>query len=279
MIDDAALKQAVELIERSDSLLITAGAGMGADSGLPTFRGRAGFWHHYPALAEAGIDFQRIANPATFRSNPRLAWGFYGHRLQLYRRTTPHEGYRILLDLAQRFARGPFVYTSNVDGHFRAAGFDPQWLEECHGSIHYLQCLNDCRGRVWSADSFEPEVDESRCLLVSELPTCPDCGAVARPNILMFNDCDWNPKRNQVQSDRCLAWLSWAGRPLVIEVGAGADLPVVRGFGTRNGHRMIRINPDKWRVNSGSGVGVRGRALPVLRALHQRLSERSKPET
>ena len=64
---------------------------MGVDSGLPDFRGEHGFWKAYPALGRAKISFDSIASPEAFEKNPRLAWGFYGHRLKLYRETVPHE--------------------------------------------------------------------------------------------------------------------------------------------------------------------------------------------
>ncbi len=80
-------QRCAELISSSSGLLITAGAGMGVDSGLPDFRGNSGFWKHYPALGKLRMNFTDIANPAAFRDNPRLAWGFYGHRLKLYRDT------------------------------------------------------------------------------------------------------------------------------------------------------------------------------------------------
>lgn len=76
MITDSIV-QAARLIASADALHITAGAGMGVDSGLPDFRGSKGFWEAYPALARAGIEFRSIANPAAFKDNPRLAWGFY----------------------------------------------------------------------------------------------------------------------------------------------------------------------------------------------------------
>jgi NAD-dependent SIR2 family protein deacetylase len=111
-----------DAIDLADGLLITAGAGMGVDSGLPDFRGAEGFWRAYPALREAGIGFSAIANPSAFRENPRLAWGFYGHRLKLYRETVPHEGFDILRELARHMDHGASVFTSNVDGQFQKAG-------------------------------------------------------------------------------------------------------------------------------------------------------------
>ncbi|MES9900679.1 MAG: Sir2 family NAD-dependent protein deacetylase [Sedimenticola sp.] len=85
-----------------------------------------------------------LANPQQFQTNPRLAWAFYGHRLNLYRRIKPHEGYQRLLKLGRSKAGGYFVFTSNVDGQFQKAGFDKRYIAECHGSIHRLQCANGC---------------------------------------------------------------------------------------------------------------------------------------
>ena len=90
------IKQIKSLFQQADSLIISAGAGMGVDSGLPDFRGNQGMWQAYPVLGKQRIDFTEIANPAAFKRHPRLAWGFYGHRLALYRQTTPHSGFQQL---------------------------------------------------------------------------------------------------------------------------------------------------------------------------------------
>src|SRR5664279_5022571 len=98
-IDDK-LRSAAEKIKAADALLVTAGAGMGVDSGLPDFRGTTGFWNAYPAIAKLGLSFEEMANPSWFEKAPNLAWAFYGHRLHLYRATTPHNGFNLLLKLA-----------------------------------------------------------------------------------------------------------------------------------------------------------------------------------
>src|SRR3712207_5779561 len=91
-----AIGRAVELLAQADALVIAAGAGMGVDSGLPDFRGNIGFWKAYPALAQAGIEFHQMATPRSFVERPDTAWGFYGHRLALYRQATPHRGFALL---------------------------------------------------------------------------------------------------------------------------------------------------------------------------------------
>jgi NAD-dependent SIR2 family protein deacetylase len=189
-------RHAARLINEADGILITAGAGMGVDSGLPDFRGNEGFWKAYPALAQAKIFFQQIACPQAFEDDPELAWGFYGHRLALYRNTVPHQGFEILRKIADRMQHGAFVFTSNVDGQFQKAGFAEDRIYECHGSIHNLQCFAPCQPNVWKT-KFEPSIDEKRCRMTSPLPACPDCNRLARPNILMFKDWGWNNKRNR----------------------------------------------------------------------------------
>ena len=128
-IDAAAL-----VIQRSDALFIGAGAGMGVDSGLPDFRGNEGFWRAYPPFRERGLSFVHMANPMWFERDPQLAWGFYGHRLNLYRDTVPHDGFGLLNKWGRAMERGAFAFTSNVDGQFQRAGFAPENVYECWSS-------------------------------------------------------------------------------------------------------------------------------------------------
>jgi NAD-dependent SIR2 family protein deacetylase len=268
---DAALARAGALLRNADALLIGAGAGMGVDSGLPDFRGDRGFWTAYPPLGALGIRFVEIANPRSFAANPALAWGFYGHRLALYRATVPHTGFAILSELAGRLAGGAFVFTSNVDGQFGRAGFDPGRIVECHGSLHHLQCTRPCSDAIWPADAVRPEVDPATCLMRPPLPTCPHCGALARPNVLMFNDGAWVDARTEAQYARMEAWRAGARRPVAIELGAGTDVPSVRRTCERQGMPLIRINPREPQVPNGVDVGIGAGALDALLALRERL--------
>lgn len=260
-------RRCAELIGQADGLLITAGAGMSVDSGLPDFRGPQGFWRAYPALGRARIAFERIANPAAFESDPALAWGFYGHRLNLYRATLPHEGFQILRRIGDGLPEGCFVFTSNVDGQFAKAGFDAERIAECHGSIHYLQCLDGCRDDIWSADGFDPQVDEEHCRLVSDFPRCPHCGAIARPNILMFGDWGWLERRSTAQYERLRRWLRVVERLLAIEIGAGTNIPTVRMMSESAGGRLIRINPDAPELGRAEGVSLPCGGLGALRTI------------
>ena len=190
---EAAYRQAATAIATADALLIGAGAGMGVDSGLPDFRGPEGFWRAYPAFR--GRRFEEISNPVWFRRDPEQAWGFFGHRLNLYRATTPHAGFEILRRWGESRPLGCFVYTSNVDGHFHGAGFPPERIVECHGSIRFLQCVEGCSDAIWSAEETQVSVEENTVRARPPLPACVRCGGLARPNVLMFGDGGWVPDR------------------------------------------------------------------------------------
>lgn len=265
---DDRIALAARWLTEASGLLITAGAGMGVDSGLPDFRGDAGFWRAYPALGRRGMRFTEIACPAAFRADPALAWGFYGHRLALYRATQPHVGFALLHALGHALPDGVAVFTSNVDGQFQKAGFAEATIVECHGSIHHLQCLDTCRAHIWPAH-FDPEVDAAACRYTGVLPACPHCAGLARPNVLMFDDGAWQSARTAAQQAALHAWWGRVRRPVVIELGAGTAIPTVRMVGERLGaHRgapLIRINPDEAELPRGlRGVGL---PMPALDAL------------
>lgn len=275
------LQHAAQLIEGADALVIAAGAGMGVDSGLPDFRGTAGFWQAYPALAKANINFAEVASPRTFEQDPSLAWGFYGHRLALYRQTVPHPGFAILRRWGERMLMGVRVFTSNVDGKFQKAGFPEEEIHECHGSIHHLQCTNECKSGVWRADECIPTVDAESCQLLSLPPHCPECGALARPNILMFNDWNWTPQRSESQSRAEAKWLDSIAesqaRIVVVEIGAGTAIPSVRHFSHRISHefggRIIRINPGESKVPSSMDIGIAMGSLEALKRIDMVMPE------
>jgi NAD-dependent SIR2 family protein deacetylase len=261
-------------IEAADALLLATGAGMGVDSGLPDFRGNTGFWRAYPALEKAQKTFTEIANPAAFEQTPRVAWAFYGHRLELYRRTRPHDGFARLLAFGSGLKEGMFVFTSNVDGHFQAAGFHPDRIVECHGSIHHLQCTRPCCGILWSANGTEVAIHEPTFEADGVLPACPRCGALARPNVLLFGDGGWITSRTRSQEKRLQRWLERIAlnraKLAVLEIGAGLAVPTVRITSERLsrafGATLVRINPREPGTPNG-GYGFAVGALEGIRML------------
>jgi len=263
-MNEEQIAQAKRFIEKADAVLITAGAGMGVDSGLPDFRGNEGFWKAYPVIKALGIDFQEMANPKWFVTNPSLAWAFYGHRLNLYRDTVPHDGFKMLLDLVEKKNNDYFIFTSNVDGHFQKAGFDHDKIVEVHGSIHYFQCSENCKKEIWEADKEIIKIDMDKFEAL-DIPQCKRCGAIARPSILMFGDWSWNADRTRKQEYRYNTWLKSIRidnkKLAIIEVGAGTAIPTVRQEGEHMAkkfkkHKLIRINPRDFQVSKNIGFSI-----------------------
>jgi len=271
---DKSIEQARDVLLQSDALLITAGAGMGVDSGLPDFRGTQGFWRAYPPIARLGISFSEIANPTWFHRDPHLAWAFYGHRMHLYRETLPHAGFLRLLQIGSKLKHGYFVFTSNVDGQFQKAGFSGESIEECHGSINFMQCAVPCCESIWPADKISVRIDAGCFRAINPLPECPSCKGIARPNILMFGDWTWLSSRNDKQRGNFSAWLhkiaDSSGKLVIIECGAGIDVPTVRhnseAIAARSGAKLIRINPRNYDVPSGQ-IGLAMDALNGIMAI------------
>jgi NAD-dependent SIR2 family protein deacetylase len=229
---EAAIERAARAIDEAEALLVTAGAGMGVDSGLPDFRGDQGFWKAYPAYGALGLSFVDLANPRWFATDPELAWGFYGHRLNLYRGTRPHRGFELLGAWAAGKPLCAFAFTSNVDGQFQAAGWSEDRIVECHGRIGVLQCTSGCGAAPFPAPGAPVAVDEATFRAARPLPACPACGGLARPNILMFGDGGWDSDATDRQETAMRRWLAGVrargGRLAIVECGAGSAVPTVR---------------------------------------------------
>ena len=269
MARQEVIDQAANFIAQADALLVTAGAGMSVDSGLPDFRSVDGFWRQYPALRPLGLSFEQIAQPHWFNYAPAMAWAWYGHRQELYRAAEPHRGYQHLKTWGDAMPAGYFVVTSNVDSQFQKASFSPIRILEIHGNIFQLQCTVPCRDFVWQDSALDLKIDVESLRADGKLPHCPECGALARPNIMMFNDGTWVSAYRDKQEPEFNGWLSAINgkRLVVIECGAGTAIAKIRrlaeSLGSMPGCVHIRVNPD--------GIGGDDVAtllkLPALQAL------------
>ncbi len=251
---DTRYPKAAEAIRNATAIVITAGAGMGVDSGLPDFRGNQGFWNAYPMYERLGLSFVQAANPEHFERDPHFGWGFYGHRTNLYRATVPHPGFALLREWIERYQLDHFVVTSNVDGQFQKAGYAEERVLEVHGSIHHLQCTTPCNNAIWP-NSADYDIDQSN-MRAAAVPECPNCRRVARPNILMFGDYSWLHQRTASQETNFDQFLQQnrSGNLVVVEMGAGSAIPTIRNLSERLGQRqqarVIRINPREPQIGA-----------------------------
>ena len=268
-------KYAIEMIQGADSLLIGAGAGMGVDSGLPDFRSPNGFWQAYPPLKRLGIAFEKMANPRWFKENPALAWGFYGHRFKLYGKTIPHNGYKIILKWIEELGLDYFIFTSNVDAQFQKIGFDENKIYECHGSIMRFQCSNNCGQKVWTpSQDLQLLIEEHSLKAKDPLPLCPTCQSIARPNILMFSDRDWDSKHSSIQQKKYLDWLDQNSHKklVVLEIGAGENIPTVRleceSIYSLPNTSFVRINPIECKIPKG-GINIQLGGMQAMKEMEK----------
>jgi NAD-dependent SIR2 family protein deacetylase len=149
-----------------------------------------------------------------------------------------------------------FVVTSNVDGHFERAGWNLNKIVEIHGDLRTVQCKNLCTRDVYPMPQFASElVDES------ELPRCPDCGDLQRPQVMMFNDPAFNYCTVDTQLARYREWESAKSNILGIEIGAGTGIPSIRIFGNERTATLIRINPYEPDISRPQDIAIPATAI------------------
>ena len=149
----------------SQAVTVLTGAGISADSGVPTFRGADGLWHQYRA--------EDLATPEAFERDPRLVWEWYNWRRELIDTKRPNAAHDAVVELERRSPRF-WLITQNVDGLHRAAG--SRQLSEIHGNIWIVRCTG-CG-----------MVEENRDVPIALLPTCRRCRALLRPHIVWFGE-------------------------------------------------------------------------------------------
>ncbi|NMB41379.1 MAG: NAD-dependent deacetylase [Firmicutes bacterium] len=269
-----SFQEAAKAIREANTLVITAGAGIGVDSGLPDYRGDKGFWKSYPMYESLGINYYDAANPVHFSDDPAFGWGFYAHRIDLYRRTVPHHGFRLLQGWIKKGEKDYFVVTSNVDGQFQKAGFPEDKIYEIHGSIHHLQCCTPCSEDVWeNTDYIAVDLTTMRA---EKVLRCSRCGNISRPNVLMFGDFSWVGNRSDMQRNNYHAFLKECRFPVVVvEMGAGKAISTIRhmseGLGASHKALVVRINPRDYHI-SPPHISIPCGALKGLQGIDEQFS-------
>ena len=161
-----------------DRVFVLTGAGISAESGLPTFRGADGLWR--------GRRVEEVATPAAFHANPELVWQFYSERRKRHASVTPNSAHRALAELERALGDRFFLCTQNVDSLHELAG--SQRIVHMHGRLMQTRCSREsCR--------TTPFDDERPYLTRAEIPTCLKCGALLRPHICWFGEVPFGMDR------------------------------------------------------------------------------------
>jgi NAD-dependent deacetylase len=222
----------------AQSRAVLTGAGISADSGVPTFRGQDGLWRNYRA--------EDLATPEAFERDPRLVWEWYNWRRELIASKSPNPAHYALAELEQRRGDRMWLITQNVDGLHRAAG--SHRLSEIHGNIWIVRCTG-CGAMT-----------EDRRVPIPILPTCETCGALVRPHIVWFGE-----SLDPTDLHRCSEALQSCD--LLLVIGTSGVVYPAAGFASvakQVGAMVVEINLDETPQSNLVDLGLRGRAKDLL---------------
>lgn len=241
---EAALDRVAGLLKDSRRVLLITGAGISADSGLPTYRGVGGLYND--ETTEEGYRIEACLSASMFRTRPEITWKYMLRIAEAVFRCKPNVAHETIARWERDFKeRGGnvVVLTQNIDGYHRAAG--SKNVLEIHGSLHELYCIG-CDWRETIPPDISPESAAERLAgLESRLPPrCPVCGDVIRPRIVLFEEMlPRDVLRNFDEEFR-----NGDGFDLVFSVGTSAMFPYITGpvaEASRRGRPTIEINPTQ----------------------------------
>ncbi|HET9250589.1 MAG TPA: NAD-dependent deacylase [Candidatus Eisenbacteria bacterium] len=203
-------------------VFVLTGAGISAESGIPTFRGVNGLWN--------GWRIEEVASPRAFERDPLLVWRFYSERRAGARDKEPHAGHRALAELEAALGERMFLCTQNVDHLHERAG--SRRVAHMHGRLFQSRCSQPrC--------TLEPFDDDRVYLERDSLPTCPRCGSLVRPHICWFGEVPFELERIEAALLAC---------DLCLVVGTSGVVYPAAGFvevAASKGARTVYIGPEE----------------------------------
>ncbi len=218
-MDQEALRHLADQIRRSESCVVLTGAGISAESGVPTFRGKEGLWGKFRA--------EDLATMEAFVANSRLVWEWYNWRRELMNKVKPNAGHLALTEL-EKLCEHFVLITQNVDGLHRAA--ETQTILELHGNIYRNKCV-ECDRPYTGSDQIDPD----------KIPSCILCGGKIRPDVVWFGEM-LNPKvidQAFLESERADVFLV-VGTSAVVH--PAASLPPAA---KRHGATVVEVNIEE----------------------------------
>ncbi|WP_456326818.1 NAD-dependent protein deacetylase [Palaeococcus sp. (in: euryarchaeotes)] len=245
------IEEAAKLIAHSRFLIAFTGAGISAESGIPTFRGHGGLWENYRV--------EEVATPEAFRRNPSLVWDFYKMRIRKMKDAKPNKAHLALAEL-EKMGILKAVITQNIDDLHRRAGSEN--VIELHGNIYRVKCTScDYRENLKESGRLDEFLDEG------ELPGCPKCGSLLRPDVVWFGE----PLPEQAL-DEAFNLARRADLCLVIGTSAqvfpAAYIPMLV---KDEGGRIIEINPDNTGITHLADIILRGKAGEIMDGLLEKI--------
>lgn len=246
--DPAAVEKAARLLLRAESALFITGAGISADSGLPTYRGVGGLYE--AETTEEGLPIEVLLSGEVMRARPEWTWKYIGAIEKACRGARPNRAHEVLAHLEERVPR-TLVLTQNVDGLHRAAG--TRELIAIHGDIHELRCVS-C--------SFRRTVPDYAGLEAP--PRCPRCRRLVRPDVVLFGEM-----LPEDAVERLHAELR-RGFDVVFSIGTTSVFPYIAGpflEARERGRETVEVNPGRTEVSHAATVRIASGAAVALDAV------------
>jgi NAD-dependent deacetylase len=233
LLDDVA----VELRRHgARKVLVLTGAGVSAESGIPTFRGPEGHW----TVGSRIYTPPEIATRAAWDTVPCDVWRWYLRLLRHSADAAPNPAHLAIADLDRRLPGRCVTVTQNVDGLHLRAGNDPDRTFAIHGDARFVRCGADCSPDLLPlppallAGDVDPEREPSL--------RCPRCGALLRPHVLFFDE---SYSERLYRSESALAVASAAALLLVVGTSGATTLPnMVARAAVRSGAAVVDVNPE-----------------------------------
>lgn len=243
-------------IDHAERILVITGAGLSADSGLPTYRGINGL---YNGLTDEGMSIEEALSGPVLRDNPTLCWKYLSELGRACLGSEPNAGHRAIAELQRRKPQC-WLLTQNIDGYHRRAGSPQERLIAIHGELEPLYCQScGAQGEVLLTAAMEGSLP----------PKCPTCGGVLRPPVVLFEEM-----LPEQAIDQLYAELR-KGFELVLVIGTSASFPYIYEPVQRThqaGGITVEINPDLTPLSRSVDVRLEGRALDVLEKLLSHVS-------
>ena len=245
-MDHALLEIASDRLRDASSVFVVTGAGISAESGIPTFRGAGGLWE--------GFRFEDLATPEAFVADPGRVWRWYRWRAEQYGDCVPNPGHGVIASMEAAYDE-LLVATQNVDGLHRRAGNVN--VVELHGSIADMRCVACDRLAPFPRG---PVPDDP-------IPSCAHCTASMRPHILWFGETYWPGVLESAEAAARTADVC-----LVVGTSAQVWPPVALALLARDcGAYLIDVNPDATQLSGAADAHLVGPAGTVLSQLWERV--------
>jgi NAD-dependent protein deacetylase/lipoamidase len=265
---ESATRLLSEVIHANESITVLTGAGVSAESGIPTFRGPEGFW----TVGSREYHPQEMATRAMFSMDPESVWTWYLYRMGLCQKARPNAGHLALADMESRLGDRFTLITQNVDNLHILAGNSLSRTLQIHGNIFQARCASACTDKIFSLPNVLQPKEKGSRLTESERRhlTCPMCGDWIRPHVLWFDET-YNERHYRFNSA-----LETAMRTrLLITVGTTGTTTLPNHIAIlvqRNGGMMIDINVAgnpfaKLALGSGQGIFIQRTSTEALAAL------------